>query len=123
MFIFAFGKQFLITIYMAILQSFIEGKSEEIPGIPKILYKYRTTSELHMDILLKRQIFFSKAEYFNDPFDCFIPIRFDLLSEDEFDAMSIGLLCRLSNLSNEQATEHYYKKVKGDPKFRQYSNR
>lgn len=108
---------------MAIVKTFIEGQNKEISNIPKTLYKYRTTSAQHLDILFKRQIFFSSADKFNDPFDCFIPIRFDLLTEDEFDEMSISIICKYSLLSKVEATSHYFQKVKGDPKFRQYSNR
>lgn len=108
---------------MSIVKKFAEGQDKEIINVPKILYKYRTISNQHLDILLKRQIFFSTADKFNDPFDCFIPIRFDLLSEAEFDEMSISIICKYSNLSRSEATLHYFHIVKGDLKFRQYSDR
>jgi hypothetical protein len=37
--------------------------------------------------------------------------------------MSISIISKYSSLSKEQATKHYFQNVKGEAKFRQYSNR
>lgn len=51
---------------------------------PKIIYKYRNwTEEYHKDILLKNNLFMASPEYFNDPFDCRIPINYRLLDTAE----------------------------------------
>lgn len=51
---------------------------------PKYLYKYRDwRNEDHRLILKNNKIFFASAKKFNDPFDCCIPIRYDL-AENEY---------------------------------------
>ncbi|HCV44261.1 MAG TPA: hypothetical protein DGH68_12305 [Bacteroidetes bacterium] len=63
-------------------------KSEHInwPRPPRCLYKFRNfgMNGLHLDILARNEIFFSSPLRFNDPFDCRIPIRYDLASRAEF---------------------------------------
>jgi hypothetical protein len=51
----------------------------------KYLYKYRYFDKkgYHLDILLKHQLYFASPPELNDPFDCKIPIRYDLLDLDE----------------------------------------
>lgn len=52
--------------------------------LPKILYKYRSwNNRYHQKLLNERELFWSKASSFNDPFEFQIPIRYDLLSYDE----------------------------------------
>jgi len=52
---------------------------------PKSLYKFRCwNSEKHRRILTEDQIWFTSARKFNDPFDCTIPLRYDLLSDEDF---------------------------------------
>lgn len=41
--------------------------------IPSKLYKYQSYNAQNLDNLKNRQIWFSKPENFNDPFDCFVP--------------------------------------------------
>jgi len=51
---------------------------------PPILYKYRCwTDEKHKRLLTCNEIFFSSPSRFNDPFDCRIPIRYDLMSNQQ----------------------------------------
>lgn len=48
---------------------------------PKILYKYRDwKNEKHRKIITDREIYFTSIKNFNDPFDCKIPLRYDLLT-------------------------------------------
>jgi len=51
---------------------------------PPILYKYRCWSDPnHRRLLTCNEAFFSSASRFNDPFDCRIPIRYDLMTDEE----------------------------------------
>lgn len=51
---------------------------------PETLYKYRFLSkELHHSILTNREVFFSPPSGFEDPLDCKIPTRWDLLSDED----------------------------------------
>lgn len=51
---------------------------------PEIIYKYRSWSnDIDKNILLKNQLFFASPKYFNDPFDCRIPLDFFLLDSAE----------------------------------------
>ena len=51
---------------------------------PQIIYKYRNyTSENHQNLLFKNELFFSSPKEFNDPLDCRIPVKMDLLDSSE----------------------------------------
>jgi hypothetical protein len=51
---------------------------------PPVLYKYRSwDNKLHQSLLRDNKIFFASPQAFNDPFDCRIPIRCDLLTEKQ----------------------------------------
>lgn len=64
--------------------------------LPATLYKYRDwKSKLHKHILTKQIAYFSSPAHFNDPFDCKIPIRYDiepekLLEEIYFKSIKAG---------------------------------
>ena len=61
-----------------------EGSDVKIHSRPSMLYKYRNwTDEKHRRILTHDEIFFASPKSFNDPFDCRIKIRYDLMPEDE----------------------------------------
>jgi hypothetical protein len=50
--------------------------------LPKILYKYRDWNlNNHKRILLHQELYFASPKNFNDPFDCKIPLRFDIEPE------------------------------------------
>jgi hypothetical protein len=52
--------------------------------VPSILYKYRDWGdEKHRRILTGNEIFFSSAKHFNDPFDCQLNIRWDLITDNQ----------------------------------------
>lgn len=51
-------------------------------SIPTVLYKYRDwENNHHKDMIRKGEIFFTSSIHLNDPFDCVIPSRFDLLDK------------------------------------------
>ena len=51
---------------------------------PKTVYKYREAeNNLHRTILSEQIVYFAAPKSFEDKLDCKIPIRYDLLSDDE----------------------------------------
>lgn len=51
---------------------------------PDIVYKYREANHtLHRTIITEQTVFFSSPNSFEDELDCRVPIRFDLLTDDE----------------------------------------
>ncbi len=64
-------------------------------SFPKILYKYRYWDEdYNSRILTNNEIYFSSPSMFNDPFDCNVPFRYDLLSKKEVIPRSREMLKR-----------------------------
>lgn len=61
----------------------LKGRPENA-GIPPILYKYRDwEDEYHKRILTHNEIYFAPPSHFEDELDCRVPIRYDLLSDNE----------------------------------------
>ncbi|MGV8112764.1 MAG: DUF2971 domain-containing protein [Lentimicrobium sp.] len=53
-------------------------------GLPPILYKYRDwNNPNHKKILTENEIYLASPADFEDEYDCKIPIRYDLLTEEE----------------------------------------
>lgn len=51
---------------------------------PEIVYKYRNWfSEFNKAVLTKNELFMASPKYFNDPFDCRIPINYKTLNTPE----------------------------------------
>jgi hypothetical protein len=51
---------------------------------PPVVYKYRTWKEdFHKSIITKREVYMASPKDFEDPVDCKIPVRWDLLSKNE----------------------------------------
>jgi hypothetical protein len=61
---------------------------------PDELFKYREfdKDEYGISIVREKHVYFSHVSGFNDPFDCFIPLSFDQLTEEEFDERAISAL-------------------------------
>ena len=56
--------------------------------IPKFLYKYRNWDDYkHKRILSHSEIFFTSSREFNDPFDTIVPLRFDLGTDQQIEAI------------------------------------
>src|ERR1035437_2687516 len=52
--------------------------------IPKTVYKYRDwENKNHKKVLTEQSIWISDSFDFNDPFDCNIPVSYELLNTDE----------------------------------------
>lgn len=63
---------------------FLGPQSFEDMDIPEILYKYRDwENPLHRKILREREIYFASPGSFIDTYDCHIPRRYDLLTDDQ----------------------------------------
>ena len=57
--------------------------------IPEFLYKFRRWANAYDQLILtKQRVWFASPADFNDPFDCRIPFRYDLMSNED-------LRCRL----------------------------
>lgn len=52
--------------------------------VPQTIYKYRNwNNPKHQRILKNQEIYFTSCNNFNDPFDSTIPVRYDLVSEEQ----------------------------------------
>jgi hypothetical protein len=57
---------------------------EASENYPKVVYKYRNWNDkYHQDLLYENHLYLSSPKDFNDPFDCRIPVCFDLLDTQE----------------------------------------
>ncbi len=61
--------------------------------IPEIVYKYRDwNNPFHKNILLHNEIYLASPKDFNDPFDCRIPINFQVLSDEEKEKFKVEIV-------------------------------
>lgn len=66
------------------LSAVSEMSFDEMGDLPPALYKYRDwNNSVHKRILTHRELFLAKPSSFEDPLDCKIPIRYDLLTEED----------------------------------------
>ncbi len=57
---------------------------KDLPEFPKYLYKFISwEKKYHRKIIRSNEIFFTSPNKFNDPFDSSIPMRFDIISEEQ----------------------------------------
>lgn len=51
---------------------------------PQYLYKYRFwNNDNHKRLLTHNELYFTSARKFNDPFDCTVPVRYDLMTREQ----------------------------------------
>lgn len=63
---------------------FLGPKDFEEMGLPTVLYKYRRwDNTYHRRIIKEREVYFARPDSFDDPLDCHIPLRYDLLTDDD----------------------------------------
>ncbi len=74
---------------------------QEAKSVPKLLYKFRRWKDVKGNdhkhdrlILTDLAVWFASPADFNDPFDCRIPYRFDLMTREEQLTREITLLLR-----------------------------
>jgi hypothetical protein len=52
--------------------------------LPSILYKYRHWEDMnHQKMITHHEVYLARPSQYNDPFDCRIPVRGDLLTDEE----------------------------------------
>jgi len=89
----------------------------------KTFYKYRKWDDkYHKRALTNDVIFFSSARRFNDPFDCTIPVRYDLLTGSQIHGIYAYHIIRMNPGISEdevrrQAREWTDKNLLRDPEF------
>jgi hypothetical protein len=56
-----------------------------VKEIPKVLYKYRDERNFqhHHRLISRQEVFLARPSQYNDPFDCRIPIRGDLMTDSD----------------------------------------
>lgn len=87
---------------------------EETP-YPNTLYKYREwDNPYHQTLITKREVFFPPPSGFEDPYDCKIPIRYDLLTYNERIEFGVRVL-----KAKEPGKPHHYYRQKA---IQQYPN-
>ena len=79
---------------------------KDLKGIPKVLYKYRNWSDvLHKTILSQQIVFMANPSTFEDPLDCKLVKRFDLLTDEQL--FQVYLTHSEKNNSSFTAEGHY----------------
>lgn len=74
---------------------------------PKIVYKYRDWNQEHHERYIKnREVFMAPPTSFEDPLDCKIPVRYDLLNDKE----TIAFAVRLSKLAHPEWSRQQHRK-------------
>lgn len=82
--------------------------------VPRFLFRYRPVTVSSIDALQTNRLFFSNANYYDDPFDTMIKIDYDLLHEHILQMFSSGdiyqqfeSMCNVFNIPEEErlATE------------------
>lgn len=75
---------------------------------PRFLYRYRPVSVSSIDALQTNHLYFSKANYYDDPFDTLIKIDYSVLHQHIMQMLSseeifqqLGLMCKALNVPEE----------------------
>jgi hypothetical protein len=89
--------------------------------LPATLYKYCDWSiKFHKKILTKREVFFASPAMFNDPFDCKIPVRYDINPEKQLKDFYFNVIkARYKDRSDKEIREfskRYVHEGEVDPK-------
>jgi len=80
--------------------------------LPKTLYKYRDWSNrFHRRLISNQELYFAKPSDFNDPFDGNIPIRWDLMTEEDCFNKNLELLNTVHKDKNQKQVREYAWKV------------
>lgn len=87
--------------------------------IPKTIYKYRDwKNDFHRKIILHQELFVPSPSTFNDPFDCKIPVAYELISSDKNIAKSYfknfvsAARPNFTELEINKEVESYYQNLK-----------
>jgi hypothetical protein len=74
---------------------------------PSVLYKFSPISKFTFEIFINRKIFMPSPASLNDPFDCLIPIRYDLLSDDEMMEFNLSFFKNMLGVGDDKARDLY----------------
>ena len=84
----------------------IERKNFEEMNLPETLYKYRDWEKVNnRTILTERQVYFAPPDSFDDKDDCKIPVRWDLLTDQEI----FQIYYQDSRLTNQEFTRKQHR--------------
>ena len=79
---------------------------DELDNLPGTVYKYRTWADkYHKEILTEQIVFMARPTSFEDPLDCKLQKRFDLLTNEDI----YNKYLRASQKSNPERTEQEHK--------------
>ena len=62
---------------------YIENDSKALQTLmkyPRYLYRYRTVTEQSIEAFVNNKLYFSRADYYDDPFDTLVKIDFDIVA-------------------------------------------
>lgn len=67
-----------------------------------------------IDMFKKKQIYFASPIEFNDPFDCDIPLRYDLATNEEYKQYLVSVLINRRNYSLQDAVNALPKMIENN---------
>jgi hypothetical protein len=80
--------------------------------LPQTLYKYRDWSnEFHRKLISNQELYFPKPSDFNDPFDGNIPIRWDLMTNEDCFKMNLELINTVHKDKDQKQVREYARKI------------
>lgn len=80
--------------------------------LPKTLYKYRDWSnKFHRRLISNQELYFAKPSDFNDPFDGNIPVRWDLMTEEDCFNKNLELINKVHKDKDQKQVREYAWKV------------
>jgi hypothetical protein len=83
--------------------------------LPITLYKYRDWSnKFHRRLISNQELYFAKPSNFNDPFDGNIPVRWDLMTEEDCFNKNLELINTLHKDKDQKQVREYAWKVTKD---------
>jgi hypothetical protein len=93
--------------------------------LPNIICKYRKWEGHHKTILTNRELYFSSPSRFldNDPVDCRIPIRYDLLTRKEKHYWLFNMFKKHRPEANENHIFKHTLKISKDPLTKEFCNK
>lgn len=69
---------------------------------PKFLYRYRSVSEFSIDALKNNKLYFSSADYYDDPFDTLIKINYNVVEKEIHEALSTDNIKKAIDIIKEE---------------------
>ena len=79
-----------------------------------MLFKYSAINKYTFETLVNKQIYLSSPSVFNDPFDCGIQLRYDLMTEDNLKELHIVCIEREEQIDRSSAEKAYDEMLKSE---------